>query len=103
MSKLHDSAPGASGLRASAWKALADDRTTFDLIRNFVIEFWESEGSTLLLGSRTTLYFSQERRPFFTWQLPRDYDARKVRYRIIGHILLARLKVIKENFKHLGT
>ena len=30
-------------LRASAWKALADDRTTFDLIRNFVIEFWESE------------------------------------------------------------
>ena len=43
ISKLHDSAPGASGLRASAWKALADDRTTFDLIRNFVIEFWESE------------------------------------------------------------
>jgi len=35
ISKLHDSAPGASGLRASAWKALADDRTTFDLIRNF--------------------------------------------------------------------
>ena len=25
-SKLHDSAPGASGLRASAWKALADER-----------------------------------------------------------------------------
>jgi len=24
-------------------------------------------------------------------------------YEIIGHILLARLKVIKENFKHLGT
>ena len=44
ISKLHDSAPGASGLRASAWKALADDRrTTFDLIRTFVIEFWESE------------------------------------------------------------
>ena len=34
----------SSGLRASAWKALADERTTFTLtFRNFVIEFWESE------------------------------------------------------------
>ena len=28
---------------------------------------------------------------------------REMGYEIIGHILLARLKVIKENFKHLGT
>ena len=31
---------------------------------------------TLLLGSRFTLYPSQERRPLAAWQLPRDYDAR---------------------------
>ena len=30
--KLHDSAPGASGLRASAWKALAGYDSTADAI-----------------------------------------------------------------------
>ena len=30
ISKLHGLAPEASGLRASAWKALADEHTTFD-------------------------------------------------------------------------
>ena len=100
ISKLHDSAPGASGLRASAWKALADDRTTFDLIRNFVIEFWESEvlpcswevGLLSILPKKGDL------------SLPGNYRGimmLEVGYKIIGHILLARLKVIKENAKHL--
>ena len=98
MSKLHDSAPGASGLRASAWKALADDRTTFDLIRNFVIEFWESEvlpcswevGLLSILPKKGDL------------SLPGNYRGimmLEVGYKIIGHILLARLKIIKEDKK----
>ena len=100
ISKLHDSAPGASGLRASAWKALADDRTTFDLIRNFVIEFWESEvlpcswevGLLSILPKKGDL------------SLPGNYRGimmLEVGYKIIGHILLARLKIIKEDAKHL--
>ena len=100
ISKLHDSAPGASGLRASAWKALADDRTTFDLIRNFVIEFWESEvlpcswevGLLSILPKKGDL------------SLPGNYRGimmLEVGYKIIGHILLARLNIIKEDAKHL--
>ncbi len=101
ISKLHDSALGASGSRASAWKALADDRTTFaDLIRTFVIEFWESEvlpcswevGLLSILPKKGDL------------SLPGNYRGimmLEVDYKIIGHILLARLKVIKENAKHL--
>ena len=101
ISKLHDSALGASGSRASAWKALADDRTTFaDLIRTFVIEFWESEvlpcswevGLLSILPKKGDL------------SLPGNYRGimmLEVGYKIIaGHILLARLKVIKENSKH---
>ena len=87
ISRLHDSAPRASGLRASAWKALADDRTTFDLIRNFVIECWESEvlpcswevGLLSILPKKGDL------------SLPGNYRGimmLEVGYEIIGHILL---------------
>jgi hypothetical protein len=42
--KLHDSAPGASGLRASAWKALAGyDSSAADAIYGFITIFWNSE------------------------------------------------------------
>ena len=44
ISKLHDSAPGASGLRASAWKALAGyDSSAADAIYGFITIFWNSE------------------------------------------------------------
>ena len=87
-------------LRASAWKALADDRTTFDLIRNFVIEFWESEvlSSSWEVGLISILPKKGD------LSLPGNYQRilmLEVGYKIIGHILLARLKNIKEDAKHL--
>ena len=39
--KLHDSAPGASGLRASAWKALVGYDSTADAIYGFITIFLE--------------------------------------------------------------
>ena len=102
MSKLHDSAPGASGLRASAWKALADDRTTFDLIRNFVIEFWESE--VLPCSREVGLLSILLKKGDFS--LPGSY--RGIMMLDVGylqdnrpHILLARLNNIKGSSKHL--
>ena len=84
-------------LRASAWKALADDRTTFGLIRNFVIEFWESEvlsrswevALISILPKKGDLLLP-------AYLLPGNYRGimmLEVGYKIIGHILLARLKL----------
>ena len=43
LSKLHDTAPGASGLPAAAWKALGSTEASFSLIRDIVLRFWETE------------------------------------------------------------
>ncbi len=55
----------------------------------------------MLLGSRITFNPPQERRPFSTWQLPRDYDARSGLRDNRPHFAYTRLKVIKESSKHL--
>ena len=41
--ELHDSAPGASGLRALAWKALAGYDSSPDTISGFMTICWNSE------------------------------------------------------------
>ena len=40
---LHDTSPGDTGIKARAWKVLSSDASAFILIRDFVLEFWESE------------------------------------------------------------
>jgi len=101
--KLHDSAPGASGLRASAWKALAGlgYDSSADAIYGFITNFWESEqlpeswaiGLLSILPTKGDL------------SLPGNYRGitkLEVAYKIIAQILLlARLKVIKESKEHL--
>ena len=87
--KLHDSAPGASGLRASAWKALAGYDSSADAIYGFISNFWNSEqlpeswaiGLLSILPKKGDL------------SLPDNYRGitmLEVAYKIIAQILLAR-------------
>ena len=43
MKKLKNSAPGDSGLTPQAWKALADNRFTFGIVKSIVVDFWLNE------------------------------------------------------------
>ena len=43
LSKLHDTAPGDSGLPAALWKALGATPESFALVRQIVLAFWDSE------------------------------------------------------------
>ena len=100
ISKLHDSAPGASGLRASAWKALAGYDSSANAIYGFISNFWNSEqlpeswaiGLLSILPKKGDL------------SLPGNYRGitmLEVAYKVVAQILLARLKVIKESKEHL--
>ena len=100
ISKLHDSAPGASGLRASAWKALAGYDSSADAIYGFISNFWNSEqlpeswaiGLLSMLPKKGDL------------SLPGNYRGitmLEVAYKIVAQILLPGLKLIKESKEHL--
>ena len=41
--KLNLSSPGLSGIHRSYWKAMASNDVTFNLIRDFITNFWRSE------------------------------------------------------------
>jgi hypothetical protein len=43
LGKLHDTAPGDSGLPAAVWKALGSTSESFALVTQMVVAFWESE------------------------------------------------------------
>ena len=43
LGKLHNTAPGASGLPAAAWKALGSTTDGFALVRAMVLRFWATE------------------------------------------------------------
>ena len=43
LGRLHDTAPGPSGLPARVWKALGSTDESFSLIRQMVLAFWSSE------------------------------------------------------------
>ncbi len=67
-----------------------------------MIEFWESEVLPCSWEVGLLSIFPKKG----DLSLPGNYRGimmLEMGYEIIGHILLARLKVIKENFKHLGT
>ena len=42
LGKLHNTAPGDSGLPAAVWKALAATDESFALVRQIVLTFWPS-------------------------------------------------------------
>ena len=43
VSKLKNKAPGDSGLTPQVWKALVSNELTFSVLRELIIEFWDSE------------------------------------------------------------
>ena len=96
ISRLHATSPGASGTHARLWQALASTSAGFDYIRHFITHFWVTEN------------------PPVEWEtgllsiLPKKGDLSKpgnyrgimmleVGYKILGIILLARLKPVKES------
>ena len=98
--KLHDSAPGDSELRASAWKALAGYDSTSDAFFVFITDFWNSgklPDESWAIGLLSILPKKGD------LSLPGNYYRGKtmleVDYKIVAQILLARLKVIKESLR----
>ena len=101
--KLHDSAPGASGLRASAWKALAGYGSSSDAIFGFISFFWNSGQLTYEFWAVGLLSILPKKSDL---SLPGNYwgiTMIEVAYKVVAQILLARLKVklIKESKEHL--
>ena len=99
LGKLRDTAPGDSGLPAVAWKALASTDAGFALVRHLVDSFWLTEqvpaeweiGLLRILPKKGDL--SQ----------PGNYRGimlLETAYKIVGNLLLARLKPIKEGLPH---
>ena len=97
--KLHDTGPGVSGLPAAAWKALGSTDEGFALVRDMVLRFWTTEqvppewetGLLKILPKKGDL------------SLPGNYRGimlLEVAYKIVGNLLLARLKPIKEGLPH---
>ena len=97
--KLHETGPGVSGLPAAAWKALGSTDAGFALVRDMVLHFWTTEqvppeweiGLLKILPKKGDL--SQ----------PGNYRGimlLEVAYKIVGNLLLARLKPIKEGLPH---
>ena len=97
--KLHDTGLGVSGLPAAAWKALGSTDAGFALVRDMVLYFWTTEkvppeweiSLLKILPKKGDL--SQ----------PGNYRGimlLEVAYKIVGNLLLARLKPIKEGLPH---
>ena len=93
--KLHATAPGASGLHARLWKAFSSTDEGFDHVRHCVLHFWATEhvpaawevGLLSILPKKGDL------------SKPGNYRGimmQEVFYKIIGNIILGRLKPIKE-------
>ena len=95
LSKLRNTAPGASGLPSVVWVALASTDAGFSLVQHLVRHFWTTEevpvewelGLLSILPKKGDL--SQ----------PGNYRGimlLETAYKIVGNLLLARLKPIKE-------
>ena len=97
--KLKNKAPGDSGLTPQVWKALVTDELTFSILREVIIEFWNSEvtpsewecGLLVILAKKGDL------------SLPGNYRGimlLEAAYKIIAIILHARLLPIEESIDH---
>ena len=99
MKKLKNSAPGDSGLAAQAWKALAENRITFGIVKSIVVDFWLNErppeeweiGMLKILAKKGDL------------SKPGNYRGImkvEVAYKIIAILLHERLQPIAEGLDH---
>ena len=99
LSKLHDTAPGDSGLGAPLWKALGATADTFTLLKQVVLAFWRSEempaewetGLLAILPKKGDLSQAGNYRGIMMLE---------VCYNIVANLLIERLKPIKEGLDH---
>ena len=99
LSKLHDTAPGDSGLPAALWKALGETAESFALVYEIVLDFWQSEimptewetGILSILPKKGDL------------SLPGNYRGimmLEVAYKIVANIILVRLNPTMDSLDH---
>jgi hypothetical protein len=99
LAKLHDTAPGDSGLCAPLWKALGETAESFALVQEVVLAFWRSEempeawetGLLAILPKKGDLSQPGNHRGIMMLE---------VCYKIVANILVERLKPIKESLDH---
>ena len=99
MKKLKNSAPGDSGLTPQAWKALADNRLTFGIVKSIVVDFWLNErppdqwelGMLKILAKKGDLSKAGNYRGIMLLE---------VAYKIVAILLHERLQPIAEGIDH---
>ena len=99
VSKLHDTAPGASGLPALVWKALMSTSAGYDLVEQMVHHFWATAEvpAAWETGLLAILFKKGDRSD------PGNYRGimlLETAYKIVGNLLLERLSVVKESLPH---
>ena len=97
VAKLHATSPGASGLHARLWQALASTEAGMSFIRHFVRHFWLTESSPEEWDTGLLSILPKKG----DLSNPGNYRGiimLEVAYKIVGNILLMRLKPIKESF-----
>ena len=99
LARLHDTAPGDSGLPAPLWKALGETAESFSLLVQIVVAFWRSEempkewetGLLAILPKKGDLSQASNYRGIMMLE---------VCYKIVALLLIERLKPIKEALDH---
>ena len=99
LSKLHDTAPGDSGLPAAVWKALGETAESFALVRQIVLAFWSSEEmpTEWETGLLSILFKKGDKSD------PNNYRGimmLEVAYKIVANIIRARLNPTLESLDH---
>ena len=94
--RLHDTAPGASGLAAPLWKALGSTPEGYSLIRMMALHFWETEevpvewevGILSILAKKGNLSLAGNYRGIMMLECA---------YKIVANLILERLHPVKES------
>ena len=97
--KLHDTAPGDSGLPAAVWKALGETGESFALVKQIVHAFWSSEEmpTEWETGLLSILFKKGSKSD------PNNYRGimmLEVAYKIVANIIRARLNPLIEALDH---
>ena len=100
LGKLRNSGPGDSGLPARVWKALGSTAESFSLVRQMVLNFWETEvmPAEWDIGLLKILPKKGDK------SVPGNYRGimlLEVAYKIIANIVLMRLSPIINSREHL--
>ena len=99
VAKLHDTAPGETGLPAIVWKVLVSTSAGYDLVERMVHHFWATAEvpASWETGLLAILFKKGDRGD------PGNYRGimlLETAYKIVGNLLLERMSVVKEGLPH---